>query len=334
MVNPHSTWVDPVVRPLRLRSSGARSRPRRPPRARRLSGFRALSEVGPCVRPCRAILAHDLRWHNGITTDRLPAMRTRDRSASFPSGESHRRRLLFFVAASFLLGAALALLASSPKEPPHGPSPAAETVPASPRESRTYRNPILFADWSDPDVIRVGDDYWLVASSFHEVPGLPILHSKDLVHWTLAGHAAPRLPSPRYDVPRHGGGVWAPSIRCDGGFFHVWYGDPDLGIFTTRARDPRGPWEPLRLVKEARGLDRPVPVPRRGRLPLARPRLGEEPRRVQRDPDRPPPLARRPLRPRRRGERSSTAGPATRRSRDRSSTGAASGSTSSLPPAA
>ena len=108
-------------------------------------------------------------------------------------------------------------------------------------------------------MIRVGDDYWLVASSFHEVPGLPILHSKDLVHWTLAGHAAPRLPSPRYDVPRHGGGVWAPSIRWDGTFFHVWYGDPDLGIFTTRARDPRGPWEPLRLVKEARGWIDPCP---------------------------------------------------------------------------
>lgn len=91
------------------------------------------------------------------------------------------------------------------------------------------------------------------------MPGLPILHSKDLVHWSLAGHAAPRLPSPRYDVPRHGGGVWAPSIRFDGGVFHVWYGDPDVGLFTTRARDPRGRWEPLRLVKEARGWIDPCP---------------------------------------------------------------------------
>jgi beta-xylosidase len=180
-------------------------------------------------------------------------------SASFPSGESHRRRLLFFVAAGFLLGAALALLADAPKESTSAPSPAAKPVPVESLDGRSYLNPILFADWSDPDVIRVGNDYWLVASSFHEVPGLPILHSKDLVHWTLAGHAAPRLPSPRYDVPRHGGGVWAPSIRWDRGFFHVWYGDPDLGLFTTRARDPRGPWEPLLLVKEARGWIDPCP---------------------------------------------------------------------------
>lgn len=186
-------------------------------------------------------------------------MRNGIASASFPSEESRRRRLLFFVAASFLLGATLALLAKSPRGSPPGPPPPPTPGPTAPREKGTYGNPILFADWSDPDVIRVGDDYWLVASSFHEVPGLPILHSKDLVHWTLAGHAASRLPSPRYDVPRHGGGVWAPSIRWEGGFFHVWYGDPDLGIFTTRARDPRGPWEPLRLVKEARGWIDPCP---------------------------------------------------------------------------
>ncbi len=186
-------------------------------------------------------------------------MRSGATPASFPTGESHRGRLLLYVAAGFLLGAALALLADPPKESSSAPPPAAKPASADGRVDRTFRNPILFADWSDPDVIRVGDDYWLVASSFHEVPGLPILHSKDLVHWTLAGHAAPRLPSPRYDVPRHGGGVWAPSIRYDDGWFQVWYGDPDLGIFTTRARDPRGPWEPLRLVKEARGWIDPCP---------------------------------------------------------------------------
>ena len=180
-------------------------------------------------------------------------------SASFPNGESNRRRLLFFVAAGFILGAALPLLASSPREAPPGPPPPPRPSPTASPEEPTYRNPILFADWSDPDVIRVADDYWLVASSFQEVPGLPVLHSKDLVHWTLAGQAAPRLPSPHYDVPRHGGGVWAPSIRYDCGFFHVWYGDPDLGIFTTKARDPRGPWEPLRLVREARGWIDPCP---------------------------------------------------------------------------
>lgn len=186
-------------------------------------------------------------------------MRTGNPSASFPAGESQRRGLPLFVAAGFTLGAALALLGTSSGGPQAGPPPATRRPSAASPEESTYRNPILFADWSDPDVIRVGDDYWLVASSFHEVPGLPILHSKDLVHWSLAGHAAPRLPSPRYDVPHHGGGVWAPSIRFDGGVFHVWYGDPDVGLFTTRARDPRGPWEPLRLVKEVRGWIDPCP---------------------------------------------------------------------------
>src|SRR5262252_1805568 len=77
----------------------------------------------------------------------------------------------------------------------------------------TYRNPVIFADYSDPDVVRSGEDYYLVASSFNVTPALPILHSRDLVNWTIVGHAATRLPSPRYDVPQHGQGVWAPSLR-------------------------------------------------------------------------------------------------------------------------
>lgn len=170
-----------------------------------------------------------------------------------PEGSS--RFLPVAVGASFLAGV---LLASAATLPPRRPG-AAGREPGPAQEKAVYRNPILFSDWSDPDVIRAGSDFWLVASSFHEVPGLPILHSRDLVHWSLAGHAAPRLPAPRYDVPRHGGGVWAPSLRYDGGFFQVWYGDPDVGIFTARARDPRGPWEPLRLVKEAKGWIDPCP---------------------------------------------------------------------------
>jgi beta-xylosidase len=118
----------------------------------------------------------------------------------------------------------------------------------------SYKNPVLFADYSDPDVIRVGDDYYMVSSSFNCVPALPILHSRDLVNWTLIGRAAERLPSPRYDLPRHGEGVWAPSIRHHDGWYWVFYGDPDVGCYMTRARDPRGPWEPLHLVHEALGM--------------------------------------------------------------------------------
>ncbi|MCK6681520.1 MAG: glycoside hydrolase 43 family protein [Thermoanaerobaculia bacterium] len=171
-------------------------------------------------------------------------------SVSFATPARRGSGLASALSVSLLLGLAST---SCGTPPPRSKSPAAA------REGETYRNPILFADWSDPDVIRVGEDFWLVASSFHEVPGLPVLHSKDLVHWELAGHAASRLPSPRYDVPRHGGGVWAPSIRHDGDVYEVWYGDPDLGLFVTRARDPRGPWEPLRQVREARGWIDPCP---------------------------------------------------------------------------
>src|SRR5262245_6566927 len=78
----------------------------------------------------------------------------------------------------------------------------------------TYRNPILYADYSDPYAIRVGDDYYLTASSFNCTPGLPILHSKDLVNWTIIGHALPlQIPAGYFAVPRHGDGCWAPSLR-------------------------------------------------------------------------------------------------------------------------
>ena len=67
----------------------------------------------------------------------------------------------------------------------------------------TYRNPIIYADYSDPDVLRVGDDFYMVASSFNCTPGLPLLHSRDLVNWTLIGHAIKNLPHPRYAAPHN-----------------------------------------------------------------------------------------------------------------------------------
>lgn len=128
------------------------------------------------------------------------------------------------------------------------------------RGDGTYANPVLHADYSDPDVVRVGDDFYLVASSFGSVPALPVLHSRDLVNWTIVAHAAPRLPSPDFDAPQHGKGVWAPSLRHHAGFYWIYYGDPDRGVFMTRARDPRGPWEPLHLVQAAKGWIDPCPL--------------------------------------------------------------------------
>lgn len=83
----------------------------------------------------------------------------------------------------------------------------------------TYRNPVLCADYSDPDVIRAGDNFYLTASSFNCTPGLPILHSTDLVNWTIIGHAVKNLPHPRYAEVQHGCGIWAPAIRFHAGKF-------------------------------------------------------------------------------------------------------------------
>ncbi len=125
----------------------------------------------------------------------------------------------------------------------------------------TYKNPILHADYSDPDAIRVGDDYYLVSSSFEDVPGLPILHSKDLVNWTIIGHALLRQPPyDHFSVPRHGEGVWAPAIRYHKGEFYIYYPDPDFGIYVIKAKKAGGPWtEPL-LVAPGKGLIDPCPL--------------------------------------------------------------------------
>ncbi len=128
------------------------------------------------------------------------------------------------------------------------------------RADGSYQNPVLFADYSDPDVIRVGDDYWLIASSFSHVPGLPILHSRDLVNWRLVGHALPSLvPADHFAAPRPGCGVWAPSIRHHAGKFWIFYPDPDFGIYQITADDPHGPWSEPVLVRAGKGLIDPCP---------------------------------------------------------------------------
>lgn len=111
-----------------------------------------------------------------------------------------------------------------------------------------YSNPIIYADYSDPDVIRVGDDYWMVASSFNCFPGIPILHSKDLVNWEIAGHVYHHLPLQKYDHPVHGEGSWAPSIRYHKGIYYVYFCTPNDGLFVARAADPRGDWQLIQMV--------------------------------------------------------------------------------------
>ncbi|MES2445926.1 MAG: glycoside hydrolase 43 family protein [Bacteroidota bacterium] len=125
----------------------------------------------------------------------------------------------------------------------------------------TYKNPVLDADYSDPDAIRVGEDFYMVSSSFDAVPGLPILHSKDLVNWTIIGHALKRQPPfEHFAKTQHGNGVWAPSIRFHNGEFYIYYPDPDFGIYLTKAKNAAGPWSNPVLVEAGKGLIDPCPL--------------------------------------------------------------------------
>jgi beta-xylosidase len=144
--------------------------------------------------------------------------------------------------------------------------------------ARSYHNPILYADYSDPDVVRVGANYYLIASSFHYSPGIPLLESHDLLHWSIVGHAVARLDfNPSYDLPgpldftdatehskpnyalgyRYGSGIWAPAIRAHGGRLYIYFPTPTEGIFMTSAPQAAGPWDaPVRVMDQA-GLEDP-----------------------------------------------------------------------------
>lgn len=124
----------------------------------------------------------------------------------------------------------------------------------------TFCNPIIYADYSDPDVIRVGEDFFLVASSFNCTPGLPILHSKDLVNWTIINHAVKNLPHPRYAEVQPGCGVWAPAMRFHAGKFWIFFPMPDDGIYVTTANHPAEKWSEPHLVQAGKGLIDPCPL--------------------------------------------------------------------------
>ncbi|WP_434036461.1 glycoside hydrolase family 43 protein [Formosa sp. 4Alg 33] len=117
-----------------------------------------------------------------------------------------------------------------------------------------YKNPIIHADYSDPDVVRVGEDYFMTSSSFNCAPGLPILHSKDMVNWTLVNYAIQKqVPFDHYNIPQHGNGVWAPSIRYHNNELYIYWGDPDFGVYMVKTKDPFGAWDAPVLVMEAKG---------------------------------------------------------------------------------
>lgn len=137
----------------------------------------------------------------------------------------------------------------------------------NPDKGTHYINPVLNADYSDPDVCRAGDDFYMTSSSFACFPGLQILHSTDLVNWEIIGTALTDYPGEEWGedalwrtVPQHGNGVWAPAIRYHDGEFYIYCGDPDRGIFMVKTSDPRGKWSNPVWVVKTKGFIDPCPL--------------------------------------------------------------------------
>lgn len=158
-------------------------------------------------------------------------------------------RLLLFLASAGAMIAAGSLRAEWGQWPAWGD-----------RGDDTYRNPILPADYSDPDCIRVGPDYYAISSTFQFSPGVVILHSQDLVNWRIAGHAVADVtaigPEMNWDrMERYGRGIWAGAMRHHAGRFWIYFGTPDEGYFMTSAPAVAGPWEPLHRMTTEAGWD-------------------------------------------------------------------------------
>ena len=132
----------------------------------------------------------------------------------------------------------------------------------------TYNNPVINADYSDPDVCvgPSGEDYYMTASSFQCTPGLPILHSRDMVNWEIVGYALKSLYegdcklTEHYNKVQHGNGVWAPSIRYHKGEYYIYWGDPDHGVYMVKTKDPAGEWEKPVCVIRGKGYIDTTPL--------------------------------------------------------------------------
>ena len=123
----------------------------------------------------------------------------------------------------------------------------------------TYRNPVLYGDYSDPDVIRTGSDYYMISSSFTNTPGIPVLHSKDLVNWQVVNYAVDNLPGESYRAVRHGCGIWAPSIRFHEGMYYIYFPMPDEGIYVCKTANPLEKWSEPVCILSGKGYIDPCP---------------------------------------------------------------------------
>lgn len=145
-----------------------------------------------------------------------------------------------------LLAAAL-LAASSAGPSPSAPTPAPQATWTADNGDGTYSNPLFYDEFSDPDVIRVGDDFYMTGTTMHAMPGLPILRSRDLVNWTLVSYAVDKLdlgPAYRLEGGKaiYGQGIWAPSLRHHAGKFYIFSNVNGATTQLFTASDPKGPW--------------------------------------------------------------------------------------------
>jgi len=123
----------------------------------------------------------------------------------------------------------------------------------------TYINPILNADYSDPDVIRVGDKYYMVCSEFHFM-GMPVLESTDMVNWKIIAQVFRSIDLPGYSTnERYAGGTWAPALRYHNNRFWMYVCTPGEGLLMSSSEKPEGPWDPLHLVQATPGWEDPCP---------------------------------------------------------------------------
>jgi xylan 1,4-beta-xylosidase len=124
---------------------------------------------------------------------------------------------------------------------------------------RTFRNPILPGFYPDPSICRVGDDFYLINSTFEFFPGLPIHHSRDLVHWRPVGHVLTRPSQLNLDGIRASAGLYAPTIRHHAGTFYVINtlidGAGEKGNFIVTAPAVEGPWSEPHWLEDAPGFD-------------------------------------------------------------------------------
>jgi beta-xylosidase len=164
-----------------------------------------------------------------------------------PTQSVHSQRIVPFLTVGVFLALSAILLADD-----------GQTGKWGDQGDGTYRNPIIAADYSDPDVIHVGSDYYMVASTFESSPGVTVLHSKDLVNWETIGAAIPDISLLGQDfnwdrMGRFGEGVFAPSLRYHNGKFWVFVNSHSgEGFYQSTATNPAGPWT-VTQIKDRNG---------------------------------------------------------------------------------